>query len=81
MTAKPVRNCSFMLEIWKKKTHGLCKDNKISNVKLDEIQDITQRSIIRLDDDSLCSNDATNEATDDHDDDGSDENDKNTRLD
>ena len=50
-------------------------------MKQDEIQDIIQRSIIRLGDDSLCSNDGTNEASDDHDDDGSEENDKNARLD
>jgi len=50
-------------------------------VKRDEIQDIIQRSIIRLGDDSLFSDDSTNEATDNHDDDGSGENDKDARLD
>ena len=70
-----------MLEIWKKKTRGLCKGNKSCEVKEDEIQDITQRSIIKLGNDSLSSNDSTNEATEDHDDDGSDENDKDARLD
>lgn len=50
-------------------------------MKEDEIQDITQRSIIKLGNDSLSSNDSTNEATEDHDDDGSDENDKDARLD
>jgi hypothetical protein len=58
-----------------------CKGNKSCNAKRDEIQDIKQRSIIKLGDDSLSSDDSTNEATDDHDDNGSDENDKDARLD
>ena len=50
-------------------------------MKQDEIQAIIRRNIINVGDDSLSSDDSTNEATDNHDDDRSDENDKEAKLD
>jgi hypothetical protein len=59
----------------------LCKGNKRCDAEEDEIPDNIQRIIFKLVDDSLSSEDWTNEATNDHDNDGSDENDKDARLD